>query len=133
MANVASRKIKSRPDGTEVDRYKNLEKWSYRKWAWEFLRRNSNFIAECKRVERGTDKEKYAVADRFGLKRFKMYSEQYKGTSGYPRFAMGSISSWTNLDCDNAVDRRVNVNLGYGQVLVRFNLSPVIQDRGKWG
>ncbi len=31
------RKLTKRPDGADTDRYRNLEKWSYRKWAWEFL------------------------------------------------------------------------------------------------
>lgn len=130
MADVEGGKAraKKRPDGSDSDRYKNLEKWSYREWAWEFLRRNSDFIVECKRVRNGTDAEKLAVAEQFGLKKLKMYSENNKGTSGSPRFSMGSISSWTNLDCDNAEDRRLAIRLGYGQVLVRFNLPPVIQD-----
>src|SRR3989338_6346386 len=117
-----------RPDGTDVGRYRNLNKWSYRKWAWEFLRRNTSFIAECKRVRNGTEADRQAVADQYGLKKFKMYSENYRGASGMPRFSMGSISSWTNLDCDNAEDRRIGIRLGYGQVLVRFNLPPIIQD-----
>ena len=135
MANVAGSRTsvvrsgaKKRPDGIGAARYLNLEKWSYKKWAWEFLRRNEYFIVECKRVRNGTDADKQAVADQFGLKKFKRYSEKYKGTSGIPRFSMGSISSWTNLDCDNAEDRRIGIRLGYGQVLVRFNLPPVIQD-----
>lgn len=125
---AGSRARKKRPDGNDPNRYKNLEKWSYQKWAWEFLRRNAEFISECKRVRNGTDAEKLAVAKQFELKKFKMYSENYKGTSGIPRFSMGSISSWTNLDCDNTEDHRVAVRLGLGQVLVRFNLPPVIQD-----
>lgn len=131
MADVESGKIssaKKRPDGADAGRYKDLEKWSYRKWAWEFLRRNSEFIAECKRVHNGSDAKKQAVAEQFGLKKFKIYSEKYNGASGTPRFSMGAISSWTNLDCDNAEDRRVAIRLGHGQVLVRFDLAPVIQD-----
>ncbi|MBI4807736.1 MAG: hypothetical protein HY799_02125 [Nitrosomonadales bacterium] len=136
MANVAGSKdiskssgAKKRPDGVDTNRYKNLEKWSYRKWAWEFLRRNPEYIAECKRLRSGTDAEKLAVAQQFGLKKFKEYSEGYKGPSGMPRFSMGSISSWTNLDCDNTDGRRVAIRLGYAQVLVRFNLAPVIQEK----
>jgi len=63
-----------RPDGTDVGRYRNLNKWSYRKWAWEFLRRNTSFIAECKRVRNGTEADRQAVADQYGLKKFKMYA-----------------------------------------------------------
>lgn len=117
-----------RPDGTDPQRYKGLEKWRYRRWAWEFLRRNSAYITECNKVRNGSDAEKLAVADQFGLKKFKMYSDSYKGKAGYPQFSMGSISSWTNLDSDIAKDRRVSIRLAHGQVLVRFNLESAIQD-----
>lgn len=126
--NIKIRTKKKRPDGTDTTRYENFEKWSYRQWAWEFLRRNSEFIAECKRVRNGTDAEKQAVAKQFELKKFKMYSEKYKGASGIPQFSMGGISSWTNLDCDNEEDRLLTIRMSHGQVLVRFNLAPVIKD-----
>lgn len=40
------------PDGTDLDFYMklNVHKWSYRRWAWEFLRRNRKFIEACKSV-----------------------------------------------------------------------------------
>lgn len=127
IVTVSEAKIK-RPDGTDLGRYKNLEKWNYRKWAWEFLRRNAEFISECRRVKSDTDAEKLAVAKQFELKKFKMYSEKYKGASGIPQFSMGSISSWTNLDCKSKEDRHVSIRMSHGQVLVRFNLAPVIKD-----
>lgn len=125
---VGSGAKNKRPDRNNPGRYKNLENWKYRKWAWEFLRRNTEFISECKRVESGTDAEKLAVAKLFELKKFKMYSEKYKGASGIPQFSMGSISSWTNLDCNSEEDRQILIRISPGQVLVRFNLAPVIKD-----
>jgi len=135
MASVANGKEgdrkakKTRPDGTDRDRYKNLEKWSYRKWAWEFLRRNHEFITECKRVKGGTEKEKQSVAQQFGLKQYKPYTERYRGESGTPKFVIGSISSWTNLDCDKNDGRLAPIRIGHGQVLIRFDLASAIDDK----
>ncbi len=49
----------NRPDGLSIDRYKGHEKWSYRRWAWEFLRRNKDFIKACEALDRkeGTEEE----------------------------------------------------------------------------
>lgn len=126
---TAPKQKEKRPDGTDPTRYKNIEKWSYQKWAWEFLRRNEDFISECKRIEYGTEIDKQAVAKQFELKKFKTYSESYKGGNGCPRFLLGSISSWTNLDSDPNNQNRVTTRLCHGQVLIRFDLASVISDR----
>ena len=92
---------KKRPDGTDVERYIGMEKWSYRRWAWEFLRRNEQFLAACKRANSAeSNDEKAKVAAEFGLKRYKPYTESFTGASGKPLFAAGSISSWSQLDIE---------------------------------
>jgi hypothetical protein len=122
---------RERPDGTDLSRYKNIEKWSYKKWAWEFLCRNNDFIAACKKIESSVDQknEIEAVAKQFGLKSFKSCTEKYKGESGYPQFSMGSISSWTNLDAEKDKKRQVSIRICAGQVVIRFNLVSAIEDR----
>ena len=68
---VESKKAK-RPDGLSLDRYKGHEKWSYRRWAWEFLRRNEDFIAACDALNRN-EKTEIEIAEEFHLADFKHY------------------------------------------------------------
>lgn len=126
---IVGKKKQKRPDGTDPARYKNLENLSYREWAWEFLRRNDDFIAECKRVDSCNEDEKQAVARQFELKKFKRYSEQYKGGSGSPRFKFSSISRWINFDCENKKGRLARIRICPGQVVIRFNLASMIKDK----
>lgn len=126
---VVSKKLKQkRPDGFDVGRYRNLKNWSYRQWAWEFLRRNVDFIEACKKVSSDTDEEKMSVAQKFGLKKFKKYTESYKGVSGYPIFSTGSITSFSNLDCDKNSIRRKKIAIKAGQVVIRFDLASATKD-----
>jgi hypothetical protein len=66
-------------DGASV--YDRAERWGPQRWAWEFLRRNKEFISTCDELrQNGTDAEKLEAAKRFGLKRFKDYrSSSIKG------------------------------------------------------
>lgn len=127
------RKTTKRPDGTDESRYKGSEKWSYRRWAWEFLRRNTDFIAACKRVRRkGTGKDEQIVATDFGLQKFKPFTEGYSGISGKPVFSVGSITSWTNIDSDTPEAepiKSIRPALLGGQVIVRFDVASAIADK----
>lgn len=120
---------KKRPDGTDVERYAGLEKWPYRQWAWEFLRRNEHFQAACKRANSAaSEDEKANVAAEFGLKRYKTYTESFREGTGKPLFAAGSISSWSHIDCEEGEKRKVGVSLDGGQVLIRFDLASSLAD-----
>lgn len=121
-----SRKAR-RPDGTDQDRYSGIKKWTYRRWAWEFLRRNEQFIAACKDARPTSEQNRIAVAQQFGLKAFKDYREAYKGISGRPRFALGSIKSWSHMP-DSKDSRRVAITLMPGQVLIRFDVGSAARD-----
>jgi hypothetical protein len=125
----ASKSKKKRPDGTDVSRYANINNWSYRRWAWEFLRRNTNFITACKRAQDGSEADKQNVANEFGLKQFKDYRESYIGSSGSPKFSIGSISSWSHLDAKKKSARKQAVRIEFGQIVIRFDLEQAIQDR----
>jgi hypothetical protein len=118
---------KERPAGTDTDRYRGLEDWPYKKWAWEFLRRNKSFQAACKRVNsKGSDEAKMLVAAEFGLKKYKFYRESYRGKSGKPVFSVGSVTSKSHLEGDLDKSRKFRVKLDGGQVLVRFDLNYAI-------
>lgn len=119
---------RKRPDGTDIVKYKNTDKWRLKRWAWEFLCRNSKFIADCKKCKLGTDEEKLEVAKRFGLKKFKYYSEFYKGESGFPLFDLGSVSYIRNFELDGG-RKKVRSSLSIGQVFLRFDLESALQDK----
>lgn len=123
------RKKKGRPSGSDADAYKGWQKWSYRRWAWEFLRRNEIFQEECKRVNASnSEEERCRVASEFGLRSYKSYTEAYKGKSGYPRFTIGLVTSISHLDVDQDNNRKVRSELKPGHVLIRFDLSSALSD-----
>ena len=106
--------------------YENFRAWKYKRWAWEFLRRNPEFKKACSAA--GDDPACRAqVATEFVLKRFKRHSEGYTSGSGRPLFLSSSVSSWI---CDGGENsRRPRVTIKAGQVLVRFDLSVTTLDR----
>lgn len=118
---------RQRPDGEDLTRYKGCEKWTYRHWAWEFLRRNSEFQEACKSAK--TDEQRQEVAAQFGLKKFKSFREAYGRTpASRPVFTLGRITSRTHLSDDNGVQKRVRANLHLGEVMIRFDLSKALTD-----
>jgi hypothetical protein len=100
MATSAARakQLIPRPTGLTRDEYRGHEKWSYRRWAWEFLRRNQEFIRAC-RESRGDPERQAQVATEFGLKRFKPYTEGFT-TNKRPMFSAASVDSWSALDAE---------------------------------
>ncbi len=60
---------RKRPIGREKNEYSGHEQWTFQRWAWEFLRRNSDFQAACKQAA-GNPVDEQAVAEQFGLKKF---------------------------------------------------------------
>lgn len=118
----------SRPDGVDLTRYKGLKNWSYRRWAWEFLRRNEEFIEACGRVEHATDDEKQIVADTFGLSKFKSFKDKYRAQKNKTIFSTDEIGSWSNLNKD--INRKLKpIKIQPGQVLIRFDLASAIVDK----
>lgn len=123
-----SRKKSPFPDGTNPGKYKNWRNWSYRRWAWEFLRRNPSYITACKKSKRGSAQEQAQVAERFGLKVFKDYRELYRGDSGIPKFQLGSVWLKPNLDLHEGHPTK-KMQISYGQVGIKFTLSDALIDK----
>lgn len=126
---TAPKQKKKRPDGLDESRYKNINEWTYHQWAWEFLRRHAQYIDACKRVRLGSEEEKQSVANEFGLKKYKDYTEAYIGATGKPMFSIGSITSSSNLNTNPKRVRSRLFKIEYGQVVIRFDLGQVIQDK----
>ena len=117
----------NRPTGEDVARYKKMDKWTYKKWAWEFLRRNPDYIADCKKVVSAFDDEKDAIARKYGLKKFKYNREGYREGVGRPKFDRGSMGFIPNLNEDATITRKINI--APGKVLVQFDLVTAFCDK----
>lgn len=107
-------------DGTKRSQYEQCKSWSYKRWAWEFLCRNKQFIAACDKVINGTDKEKALVAKKYGLVQFKYYGDVQTKNNVYPLFKDGVIKIWENLSNESICKK---VNIFPGQVIIRFRLA----------
>lgn len=117
--------VGGRPTGDDPAAYTNFRKWSYRRWAWEFLRRNPRFKTAC--IEAGDDPVRQAsVAQEFHLKRYKFYRESYSNGSGRPLFLSSAIASWSCAADEEA--RKLKLTLRGGEVLIRFDLSTTTSD-----
>lgn len=115
----------NRPDGLSVDRYKGHETWSYRRWAWEFLRRDDDFIRACAAVDRN-ERTEPEVAKEFHLSKFKHCNMGFNSKkSPAPRYTIQAIKKWANLKSGETKEPqvRLKVELEPGQVLLRFDLN----------
>lgn len=121
------RKTRDRPDGSDIGRYKGYKKWTYHRWAWEFLRRNEKFIEACSTIgAESSEEEKQEIATKFGLKKYKSCKEGYRAASNKPIFSTVSISSWSNMDTEPQEEQLAEIDLKSGQVLIRFDVASAI-------
>lgn len=121
------RLTRDRPDGTNDKDYESCETWLPKRWAWEFLRRNPQFILESQEAQGKTDVEQQKIAEKYGLRRFKPASEKYRGAHGVPIFLGASIQSWTNWD--ESLRQISKIKLKHSQVLILFDLETTMADR----
>lgn len=115
----------NRPDGLSLDRYKGHETWSYRRWAWEFLRRDDDFIRACAAVD-SNERTQRDVAKEFHLLHFKHCNMGFKSKkSPAPSYTVQAIKKWANLKCGETKELQVRLKaeLAPGQVLLRFDLN----------
>ena len=115
----------NRPDGLSLERYKGHETWSYRRWAWEFLRRDDDFIRACAAVDTKA-REEQDVAKEFHLLNFKHCNMGFKSKkSPAPSYTVQVIKKWANLKNSeaNSSQIRLKAELEPGQVLLRFDLN----------
>ncbi|BEP53042.1 hypothetical protein GmRootV118_02860 [Variovorax sp. V118] len=119
---------KERPNGKNLEQYKGAGTWSRKRWAWEFLRRNVDFLERCKELKKNVPGALPAedVARQFGLKRFKSAAEPFwkKGEFQKPRFVAESVPSYSRL-VDEQPARRVRP-LKVGEVAFILNLDTAL-------
>jgi len=56
--------------------YPDYKLWDSQRWAWEFLRRNTEFITDCDSIKSRNLAKQNAIAEKYGLSFFKHYSEK---------------------------------------------------------
>ena len=123
--NVAPRSS-NRPNGLSIASYKGYEKWSYRRWAWEFLRRNEDFIAACDALDQQEPNRKETtqkkLAEKFHLQSFKDYRTSYKSDGNpAPKFSVRTIRKIVELTNPEPDGKAVKIRSG--QVWLRFDLN----------
>jgi len=130
---ITQKTTKKQPDGTMLDRYARYKLWSYRRWAWEFLRRNEEFQADCKALanfDGDIEEEKSRIAAKFGLKQFKHYNEHI--TKDTPlRFSATTFLFLSNLTAGKEEKATRHILIRPGEVAVRFDLSAMLDNT--WG
>ena len=51
--------------------YPDYKLWDSQRWAWEFLRRNIEFISDCNSINsRNHSKQEQAIAEKYACKKF---------------------------------------------------------------
>ena len=125
MTKPGELKKTNRPDGLLVERYKGHENWSYRKWAWQFLRRDRDFIRACEAVD-GKVREAAEVAKEFHLSSFKHYRMGFASEGNpAPRFLVRTIRSVKHLVNINLEDPNIafRTRLRLGEIWIKFDLN----------
>jgi hypothetical protein len=117
------------PNGLEDQAYLGWEDWSGSRWAWEFLRRNSEYRRHCADAldEEATSSSMKASALEFGLKDLKQWDEPFDaGTK--PRFT-DRVKSWPSIEtfkeentATTTVTKQKAPRAGVAQVLIRFDV-----------
>jgi hypothetical protein len=115
-----------RPDGSDPAAYGDPAKWPPDRWAWEFLRRNEQFLAACKAVkdEALSIEHQLGIAETFHLKRFKPAAEPYSG-AGFKKalFKVSAVSFWTRLNESDEAKRPRTLLAGEMAVLLDLNAA----------
>lgn len=101
--------------------YPDYKLWDSQRWAWEFLRRNIDFISDCNSIKsRNRSKQEQVIAEKYGIIFFKHYSDD---KAPYPEFINKVTASWENKD-ENVT--KVEINLRHGQMLILFNVDQTL-------
>ncbi|MEQ5837946.1 hypothetical protein N0A02_00645 [Paraburkholderia acidicola] len=111
-------------DGRNIEAYEGWEKWDYRRWAWEYLRRNPAFREACSaasmikvKSERVTRKRE--IAAEFMLRRYRHCDFPYEEGKRPPTFAATRASPKS----ESSEVQEWSVQLRPDQVALVFHLG----------
>ena len=121
------------PDGQDVSLYGKYEKWSYVRWAWEFLRRNKEFREACDKYRKMPEEKQphmaEDIADRFHLKRFKDYIDG-SWDEKKERLLFSRTRVWIGPPEGGDI-RKVKTQLRTGQFLLLVDVNAMTSKREK--
>jgi hypothetical protein len=141
--------IEQRPVWSDGNSYpSNRDDWSYRRWAWEFLRRNTAYQEACKKIDREPhwlasfqaegskpgrsnggmlpDLHRNAeVANKFGRCDLKSSAEEYREEEDGERLWLSETV--TQVQPWRAPGSEIRMDLESGQVAIIFDLNRCIE------
>lgn len=111
----------ARADWTKLSNYASHESWSYRRWAWEFLRRNPFY----QRDSHKTGPMSQASAWKYGRENMKNYRATYKDEEDALRCWLPEFV--VDMDaCHSPAGKSVTYDLERGEVALVFDLRRVV-------
>jgi hypothetical protein len=116
-----------RPVWTKPSSYLGVCDWSYRQWAWEFLRRNEEFEEATRRGRVRLPKVKAAIAAKFGRVSYKPYDEEYTRSDDDGRHWLPETVLTKLAWHDDVSEARPFADLRLGQVALVFDLSQTLR------
>ena len=116
-----------RPVWTKPSSYLSVSDWSYRQWAWEFLRRNEEFAEATRRGRVRQPKVKAAIAAQYGRVSYKAYDEEYTTSDDKGRHWLPEVVLTTLAWHDDVSGDRPLADLRPGQVALVFDLSQTLK------
>lgn len=117
------------PDGSNDNDYEGCKDWDYRRWAWEYLRRNPDFREACCEVSKLKDKNeriarKAKIAREFMLRRYWHCDRPCKDGKP-PAFRAVMRSPLPQAPGET----EWSVHLNHDQAAIVFNLRPALHSR----
>lgn len=109
--------------------YPNHKLWGNKSWAWQFLKRDKDFISDCKAVEalKGIERklEENKIARKYGLRIFIPYDKKINEVL-YPVILFNPISYWVHEDWS---EQEEILKTEKEQVVVVFDLLKTLDDK----
>lgn len=112
----------ARPDWDRSESYPaNPDEWEWRRWAWEFLRRNEKYQDECDELADGTNRAKQAMGRRWGLGDYKHFRDPY----GDEQATMWLSEAFCEYEVGAPEGKEYRVTLKQNEVALVFDLNHV--------
>lgn len=121
------------PTGLEISQYPRSDKWTNRRWAWEFLTRNKDFRDFCDQVllqNLPVAQVRQLSLIKFGLLKFKDYREPYRPS--LPKFSSAQASFWADTSKGTFGHRKKKrFSMGSGEIIIRASLRDALQSKSR--
>ena len=110
----------------DLPAYPGYQNWTKEKWAWEFLRRNSEFQKQCDAFRDFPEMLLKRVRQRrtafsYGLMKFKDYIENFD-VGANPKFSSSKISFFSTGN-SKSYTNPLTISLRPAETLIRFNIE----------